>query len=314
MGVSLRLIRVFAFSQLRQASAPILALCLTAFVPALAQAPDAWQKVTEFVGLDQSTLSAAQKQTLLSLLRAEGCTCGCTMRLAECRVKDPRCGRSRSLAAMVARELREGKTPASIRAALERLLKEAPPVLDEPVPIPIDGAPVKGPATARITLVEFSDFQCPYCAAAVHRIDEVMARHPADVRLVFKQFPLDIHSQAALAAEAALAAHAQGKFWLMHDKLYANFRDISQDKIMQWAKEIGLDMTRFTADLKSGKYKPVVAKELAQGEQAGVSGTPTLFVDGKHYNGPMETRALEEVLQAELKTQGARAATSSQSR
>ena len=294
--------------------ATALASCLIAFVPGLAQAPDTWQKVTEFAGLDQSNLSAEQKRTLLNLLRAEGCTCGCTMHIAECRVKDPRCGRSRSLAAMVARELHEGKTPAAVRANLERLLKEAPPVLDEAVPIPIDGAPVKGSANARITLVEFSDFQCPYCAAAVHHIDEILAKHPADVRLVFKQFPLDIHSQAELAAEAALAAHAQGKFWPMHDKLYANFRDLLPDKIMQWAKEIGLDMARFTADLKSGKYKPVVAKELAQGEQAGVSGTPTLFVDGKHYNGPMETRALEEMLQAELKTLAARATTSPQSR
>lgn len=299
-------------SQPKQTSAALL-LCLIAFVPALAQAPNTWQKVTEFTALDQSSLSAEQKQTLLTLLRAEGCTCGCTMRIAECRVKDPRCGRSRSLAAMVARELREGKTPAAIRANLERLLKEAPPVLDEAVPIPIEGAPAKGPANARITLVEFSDFQCPYCAAAVHHIDEILARHPADVRLIFKQFPLDIHSQAALAAEAALAAHAQGKFWPMHDKLYANFRDISQQKINQWAKEIGLDMARFTADLNSGKYKPVVAKELAQGEQAGVSGTPTLFVDGKHYNGPIETHALEEVLQAELKTLAARATPSPRS-
>ncbi|MBZ5595995.1 MAG: thioredoxin domain-containing protein [Acidobacteriia bacterium] len=289
-----------------------LALCL-AFVPAIAQAPGTWEKITEFAGLDQSNLSAEQKQTLLHLLRAEGCNCGCTMHIAECRVKDPRCGRSRGMAAMVARELREGKTAESIRATLERRMKEAPPVLDEAVPIPIEGAPVKGPANARITLVEFSDFQCPYCAAAVHRIDEILAKHPADVRLVFKQFPLDIHSQAALAAEAALAAHAQGKFWPMHDKLYANFRDLSPDKIDQWAKEIGLDMARFTADLKAGKYRHVVAKELAQGEQAGVSGTPTLFVDGKHYNGPIETQALEEVLQAELKTLAARATPSPRS-
>jgi len=275
-------------------------LCLVA-LSASAQKTDEWKNVSDFAGLDQASLSAEQKRTLLELLRAEGCNCGCTMHIAECRVKDPRCGRSRSLAAMVARELREGKNAASIRAALELRSKEAPPVLDEAVPIPIAGAPVKGPENAKITLVEFSDFQCPYCAAAVHRIDEVLAKHPADVRLVFKQFPLDIHSQAALAAEAALAAHAQGKFWPMHDKLYANFREISQEKINLWAKEIGLDLVRFSMDLKSGKYKPVVAKELAEGEQAGVAGTPTLFVDGKHYNGPVETRALEEVLQAELK-------------
>lgn len=126
---------------------------------AFAQAPATWQTATEFPGLDQTGLSAQQKQTLLTLIRAQSCSCGCTMHIAECRVKDPKCGVSRGLAAMVARELREGKTAEAIRADLERRTKEAPPVLDEAVKIPIEGAPVKGPANARITLVEFSDFQ-----------------------------------------------------------------------------------------------------------------------------------------------------------
>ena len=128
-----------------------------------------------------------------------------------------------------------------------------------------------------------------------------MAKHPADVRLVFKQFPLDTHSQAGFAAEAALAAHAQGKFWSMHDKLYANFRDLSPEKINQWATEAGLDLVRFTMDMKSGKYKTAVQKELDEGVQAGVQGTPTIFVNGKRYNGPVETAPLDQVLEAELK-------------
>lgn len=134
------------------------------------------------------------------------------------------------------------------------------------------------------------------------------------MRLVYKQFPLDIHSQAGLAAQAALAANAQGKFWPMHDKLYANFRAISQEKIFEWAKEIGLDIVRLTMDLKSGKYKAAVEKDLAEGVQAGVTGTPTVFVDGKHYNGPIETQALEEVLHAELKALSASAKPSQRSR
>jgi protein-disulfide isomerase len=141
-----------------------------------------------------------------------------------------------------------------------------------------------------------------------------LAKHPADVRLVFKQFPLDIHSQSALAAEAALAAHAQGKFWPMHDKMYANFRVMSQEKIFEWAKETGLDLVRFTMDLKSGKYRAAVAKEMAEGEQAGVLGTPSLFVNGKHYNGPFDAAALEQVLQGELKSLSASSKPSPQSR
>ncbi len=284
------------------------------FAQVPAHAPEAWQTMTEFAGLDQSGLSAQQKHVLLTLIRSEGCNCGCVFKIAECRVKDPKCGRSRTLAAMVARELQEGKSPDAIRAELKRRMNEAPPLLDEAVSIPIAGDPFRGPANAKITLVEFSDFQCPYCAVAVANLNSILAKHPTDVRLVFKQFPLDIHSQAAYAAEAALAANAQGKFWPLHDKMYANFRSLSPDRITEWAKELGLDMVRFYMDMKSGKYKPVVEKELDQGEQAGVLGTPTVFVNGKHYNGGMETAALEDVIQGELKTLSARATASPQSR
>lgn len=100
----------------------------------------------------------------------------------------------------------------------------------------------------------------------------------------------------------------------MHDKMYASFRAISQEKIFEWAKEIGLDLVRFTMDLKSGKYKAAVEKELAQGEQAGVLGTPTLFVNGKHYNGALDPAALEQVLQTELKALSATSKPSPQSR
>lgn len=279
-------------------------LCLAA---ASAQAPEAWQTMTEFPGLDQSGLSGQQKHALMNLLRTEQCNCGCVFKIAECRVKDPKCGRSRNLASMVVRELQEGKSIDYIRAELKRKMNEAPPVLDEPVSIPINGDPSTGPDNAKITLVEFSDFQCPYCALAVGNLKNLLAKHPNDLRLVFKEFPLDIHSQAEFAAEAALAAHEQGKFWPMHDKLYANFRSLSPEKITEIAKELGLDIPRFEADLKSGKYKPVVAKEIDQGERAGVMGTPTLFVDGKHYNGPMDTAAMENVIQSELKTLSARA-------
>jgi protein-disulfide isomerase len=117
---------------------------------------------------------------------------------------------------------------------------------------------------------------------------------------VFKEFPLDTHSQAELAAEAALAAHAQGKFWPMHDKLYANFRQLSHANIFKWAQEIGLDLVRFTADLNSGKYKPAVEKDMAEGEQAGVAGTPAIFVNGKRYNGSLDTDDFERALAAEL--------------
>jgi hypothetical protein len=126
---------------------------------AFGQAPTSWQTATDLPGLDQSGLSTQQKRLLLNLLRTEGCNCGCTMKIAECRVRDPKCGRSHSLAEMSARALREGKSVDAVSAELKRQMDEAPPLLDEPVSIPIDGDPVKGPGNAKITLVEFSDFQ-----------------------------------------------------------------------------------------------------------------------------------------------------------
>lgn len=133
------------------------------------------------------------------------------------------------------------------------------------------------------------------------QINAVLQKFPKDVRLVFKQYPLSNHSQAALSAEASLAAHAQGKFWEMHDVLYAHFRDLSRERIFGYAKQIGLNMDRFKADMDSRKFKAQVEKELAEGDKAGVEGTPTVFVNGQKYNGSLDPEAFASVLTGELR-------------
>ena len=138
--------------------------------------------------------------------------------------------------------------------------------------------------------MEFSDFECPYCSIAVGEVNTIMTAYPKDVRLIYKQFPLPMHPHAPLAAAASLAANQQGKFWQMHDALFKNFRKLSRENILALAKEIGLDMDKFTADLDSPKYQAVIEKDLADGETAGVYGTPSFFVNGKHYNGPLSLR------------------------
>ncbi|MGH9559616.1 MAG: DsbA family protein, partial [Bryobacteraceae bacterium] len=114
-------------------------------------------------------------------------------------------------------------------------------------------------------------------------------------------YPLDSHSQAALAAEAALAAQAQGKFWQLHDKMYANFTTLSRQNIFLWAKGLGLDMNRFRADLDSHKYAARVHAEEAQGDQAGVEGTPTFYIDGKQLNAAFELAVVAPLIDKELK-------------
>ncbi|MDQ2901260.1 MAG: thioredoxin domain-containing protein [Acidobacteriota bacterium] len=270
------------------------------------QAQQAWQVATKLPNVDFAGLTPAQQQTALKVLRDEGCTCQCDMKLAQCRVMDPNCSESRALAALVVKSVREGKSAGQIRDALAKsavALHHAGPgrVLDDPVEIPVAGSPVKGPKDAKITLVEFSDFECPYCSKAVGQIDAVLRAYPRDVKLIYKQFPLAMHPHANLAAEASLAAFAQGKFWPMHDKLFAHFHAITRENVMLWAKEIGLDTGKFATDLDAIKYTHVIEKDTADGEAAGVNGTPTIFIDGKHYNGSLAIDAMKPIIDAELK-------------
>jgi protein-disulfide isomerase len=266
----------------------------------LAQETD-WKKVDALPGVDFSGLTKPQRDAVLNVVRSEPCACGCSMKVAECRVKDPACGDSRRLAAFAVRDASSGKSEAAIRADLDKYAKEPPPVLEPPVKISTAGDPFKGAANAKVTIVEFSDFQCPYCAKAAIEAAQVVQQFPKDVKLVFKQFPLEDHSQAALAAEASLAAHAQGKFWPMHDKMYANFRSINQARIMAWATESGLDLAKFRADLDSHKYAARVKAEEQEGETAGVGGTPTFFINGKRFNGVFELKAIAPIIADELK-------------
>lgn len=257
---------------------------------------DAWKTVREFPNLDWHNLTGARKEAALNFLRTDKCACGCTMKLAECRMKDPNCSMSRKLTNAAVKGFIENESVAQIRLDLKKLAAEAPPPFEDPVKLSIDGDPVVGPANARVTIVEFSDFQCPYCMKAVAQAKELLKRNPADVRLVFKQFPLDSHNQAQFAAEAALAAHAQGKFWPMHDLLYGGFPDLSRPTILRYARQIGLNEKQFVADLDSHKFAKRVQSEEKEGEVAGVDGTPSFFVNGRKYNGLFEVAVLEPLL------------------
>jgi protein-disulfide isomerase len=279
-------------------------LCFLAALTLGAQtpSPDAWKTAETLGNVDLSELTPVQKKAVLKILREEDCSCQCGMKTAECIMKDTNCSYSRTIAKIAIQGVKDGKSLMEISKLMDASPKaHRPKLLEEPVKIAVDGAPVKGPADARITLVEFSDFECPYCSAAEKQVDIVMAAYPKDVKLVYKQFPLSMHPHAEMAAEASLAARDQGKFWEMYDVLFKNYRRLSSDNIMIWAKEIGLDMDKFRADLVSGKYKAVVEKDLSDGEAAGVYGTPAFYINGKQYNGEVTLAALKPILAAELK-------------
>ena len=276
-------------------------LPLVFLIAGLCVAQTGWEITTKLPGVDLVGLTNSQREIALQTMRAESCTCGCDMKIAQCRMGDPACVSSRRLAHFVVTMASSGKSKEAVREELLKFAAAPENLLDDPIKIATDGDPVRGPASAKVTIVEFSDFQCPYCAKATVEVTQILNKYPKDVRFLFKQFPLDIHSQAAVAAEASLAAQAQGKFWEMHDKLYANFRSISRVRILAWAREVGLDVTRFKTDLDSHKYLARVTAEEKQGEDAGVVGTPTFYINGKKLNSSFEFAIIEPVIQAEMK-------------
>jgi protein-disulfide isomerase len=263
-----------------------------------------WQTATALPGVELKGLTPAAKSKALHALRAYDCSCGCGMKVAECRVKDPACVSSKGLAGTMVESIRKGKSEAAAVADAKASRfgqKREPKTLDDAVPIPTMGSPVMGAANGRITLVEFSDFQCPYCSRAVHKLAAVLKAYPADVKLIFKQYPLDTHPQAQISAQAALAAHQQGKFWQLHDLMFANPNGLSRKSILGWAASIGLDMRKFEADMDSETVKKTVARDMADGEKAGVEGTPTVFINGQRYNGDYDLAAIKPIIDAELK-------------
>src|SRR5262245_47922085 len=148
--------------------------------------------------------------------------------------------------------------------------------------IPTGGSPARGPDNAKVTVVEFSDYQCPFCGQAEGLVKQVLETYPKDVRLVFKQFPLtSIHPNAMPASKAALAAGRQGKFWEMHHLIFENQRQLGPEKYTEFAEKLQLDVPQFQKDMESPEILAQINREMQEGKAADVTGTPTLFVNGK---------------------------------
>jgi protein-disulfide isomerase len=197
------------------------------------------------------------------------------------------------------------------RLRLRALLGTADTVIDLAVPVDPRRDHIRGPAKAPVTLVEYGDFECPYCGEAEPVIREMLADY-GDVRYVWRHLPLtDVHPHAQLAAEGSEAAGAQGKFWEMHDQLLEHQGALTADDLIGYAGELGLNADRFARDLANDVGAARIDEDIDSADLSGVSGTPTFFINGKRHHGAYDLGELSDAVRAArarfLISQGSRA-------
>ena len=158
-----------------------------------------------------------------------------------------------------------------------------------------------------MSLVEFSDFECPFCAETVPVVKQILAAYPQQVRFSFKHYPLPMHKEAPLAHEAALAAGEQGKFWEMHDLLFATQDKLTREDLIAKAKRLNLDISRFISALDSDRFKPLVEVDRQEGNRLGVDATPFFFINGHALSGAADFADFKKIIDAELKSTSAQA-------
>lgn len=162
-----------------------------------------------------------------------------------------------------------------------------------------DDAPIKGAAQPLVTIVEYSDFECPFCGGFAATLDELVTAYPDDVRVVFQHFPLAMHPGAERAARASIAAQAQGRFWAMHDRLFRLRHSQGNEPLIELAEELGLDAIRFAADLEDPDVAERVRLEQDQGRALGVRSTPNFFINGRLVAGALPPERLQQLVDAE---------------
>jgi protein-disulfide isomerase len=189
------------------------------------------------------------------------------------------------------------ETLASARAATSG-------TVNKPFEIEVATAPVKGPATATVTIAEFAEFQCPFCMRVTPTLKQLEDTYKHRVRFVWKHLPLSsIHSNAMSAAVAAEAARKQGKFWEYHDKLFANQKSLRSEDLTRYAQELGLDVARFEQDRQDPELTKKVQADVAEATALGVTGTPTFFINGRVVSGAMPFETFAAIIDDELAKQ-----------
>jgi protein-disulfide isomerase len=244
-------------------------------------------------GIDASKLDDFQKKVFFRIINNEPSICGQAQSLIASAKKD--CRRSYNAIRYVGKLVEQGFTDSEVSEAIAKRYRTT-----DVKKIDVSDAPMKGNPAAKVTLVEFADYECPHCKRLQPVLRQIVDEFHNDVKVYFKHYPLPQHTNARLAAEAAVAANKQGKFWAYQDKLWDKQDDLSPALIEKLAKESGLDVTKFRQDLGSDAVKARVQKDRDEGQALGLQATPTLYIDGREYTDPKDTESLREWIKEEL--------------
>ncbi len=266
--------------------------CLLVSSQALAQTAFPWNQV-----LGAEGLSDAQKAVVEQVLDEESCYAGCSDTLATCLQEEPDTPPVKRVAAFVVRRAKKGKNAVEIKEYLKRRAASVYP--SKTHKLSTEGMTPSGEAqSAKIKVVVFADFECPYCRIASPALRKLSREWPKDLVMYFKQFPVKSHVHGVALSQAALAADRQGKFWAFHDAMYSNLKFESAE-VLALAQSLGLDMERFKQDMQDPAVLERIRKEKREGLDIGVVGTPGIFINGKFYQGiktyeELKDRLLEE--------------------
>lgn len=251
------------------------------------------EKVEKLDRIDTSALTSAERRTFFEVVNDVLSPCGEPVSVAQCVAESRACNACVPGARYVVRLVSEGYEKAEIISLYAARFDPK-----KKVTIDTSEAPVRGAPMAKVSIVEFSDFECPHCGAAHPLLSRTLEEFNGKVNLVFKNFPLDSHKNAAPAARAAVAAQLQGKFWELADALFEHQRELSAETIHALARDAALDMSKFDADFASPAVQQRVERDKQDGTALGVQGTPSLFINGRAYKEGLQS--LSKYLKEEL--------------
>jgi thiol-disulfide isomerase/thioredoxin len=246
-------------------------------------------------GIDLSKLDDFERKVFFRVVNREASACGKGHSLLFSAKHDPSCRASFYAVRYVARLVDSGFTDSEIADKLDKRFRTPRvPRFD------LGAAPSKGGGGGRVKIVEFVDYECPHCKHAQALLRQTVEEYPGEVTVYFKHFPLSAHTNARLAAEGAVAAHKQGKFWPFNEKVWALSDNLTPAGLEKAAKEVGLDVARWRKDADSDAVKERVKADRSEGADLGISGTPAIYVNGRKYGDPLEIASLKDWIDEEL--------------